>query len=136
MNYSASILVTSILFFVFGHFQKGPRGRSGEPRAEQKVKTPQCYAPGFIWMNCIGSDNAEEVPGQRLTLVCQSARVFILQKYANGCPKLPAWDIEAFASDGLELGKPLAFALRPLAAAMPPRWSSGVGSCDGAGLCL
>ena len=25
-NYSTSILVTSILFFVFGHFQDGPRG--------------------------------------------------------------------------------------------------------------
>lgn len=45
VNYSASILVTSILFFVFGHFQKGPRG--------------------FIWMNCIGSDNAEEAFGSR-----------------------------------------------------------------------
>ncbi|CAE7237293.1 unnamed protein product [Symbiodinium natans] len=44
-NYSISILVTSILFFVFGHFQEGPRG--------------------FIWMNCIGMDNAEEAFGSR-----------------------------------------------------------------------
>ena len=62
MNYSASILVTSILFFVFGHFQKGPRGR--RKTREQSIGAGPLRAEllrGFIWMNCIGSDNAEEV---------------------------------------------------------------------------
>eukprot|EP00933_Yihiella_yeosuensis_P027516 TRINITY_DN2140_c1_g1_i1.p1 TRINITY_DN2140_c1_g1~~TRINITY_DN2140_c1_g1_i1.p1 ORF type:complete len:355 (+),score=30.64 TRINITY_DN2140_c1_g1_i1:29-1066(+) len=43
VNYSASILVTSILFVLFGHFKEGPRGG--------------------IWMTCIGLENAEEAFG-------------------------------------------------------------------------
>ncbi|CAL1138234.1 unnamed protein product [Cladocopium goreaui] len=41
VNYSASILVTSVLFFVYGHFFEGPRGR--------------------IWVQCIGAEHLEEV---------------------------------------------------------------------------
>lgn len=43
MNYSLSILVTSILFVLFGHFKDGARGG--------------------IWLNCIGTENAEEAFG-------------------------------------------------------------------------
>lgn len=45
VNYSASILVTSILFFIYGHFFEGPRGR--------------------IWVQCIGAENLEEAFGSR-----------------------------------------------------------------------
>lgn len=43
LNYSISILVTSILFVLFGHFFDGPRGG--------------------IWMACIGAEHAEEAYG-------------------------------------------------------------------------
>jgi len=43
LNYSVSILVTSILFVLFGHFVDGPRGG--------------------IWLACIGPENAEEAYG-------------------------------------------------------------------------
>lgn len=45
VNYSASILVTSVLFFVYGHFFEGPRGR--------------------IWAQCIGAEHLEEAFGSR-----------------------------------------------------------------------
>ena len=40
VNYTVSILVTAILFVLFGHFQEGPRGG--------------------IWLASIGAKNAEE----------------------------------------------------------------------------
>merc|ERR1712113_495039 len=43
LNYTISILVTSILFVLFGHFLDGPRGG--------------------IWIACIGEENAEEAYG-------------------------------------------------------------------------
>jgi len=43
VNYSVSILVTAILFVLFGHFWDGPRGG--------------------IWLASIGADNAEEAYG-------------------------------------------------------------------------
>jgi len=43
LNYSISILVTAILFVVFGHFLDGPRGG--------------------IWMACIGREHCEEAYG-------------------------------------------------------------------------
>ncbi|CAK8995916.1 unnamed protein product [Durusdinium trenchii] len=46
-NYSISILVTSLLFFVYGHFFDGPRGR--------------------IWVQCIGAEHLEEALGRRQT---------------------------------------------------------------------
>jgi len=43
LNYTVSILVTSVLFLLFGHFVDGPRGG--------------------IWFACIGAENAEEAYG-------------------------------------------------------------------------
>jgi len=43
VNYTISILVTSILFVIFGHFLDGPRGG--------------------IWISCLGAENAEEAYG-------------------------------------------------------------------------
>mmetsp|Transcript_100796 Transcript_100796/g.314225 ORF Transcript_100796/g.314225 Transcript_100796/m.314225 type:complete len:347 (-) Transcript_100796:56-1096(-) len=43
LNYTFSILVTSILFVLFGHFFDGPRGG--------------------IWISCVGAENAEEAYG-------------------------------------------------------------------------
>lgn len=43
LNYTVSILITSILFVIFGHFLDGPRGG--------------------IWMACIGAEHAEEAYG-------------------------------------------------------------------------
>lgn len=46
LNYTVSILVTAVLFVLFGHFKEGPRGG--------------------IWMASIGTENAEEAFGSAM----------------------------------------------------------------------